>query len=295
MSTPTAAIPAIAPTPAPAPASQEIPSVAGLNLSGSESDDDLSPPATPIQQPSALHAEPTILLTITSFALSIPLQPTPDLKYDLRSLPSSEKHVRSKYDGRTKKFREWLSREEDYVALLSKVENEVLAKGRELEEEAKHDETEKEKADAQKAELAKVDAEKAELEKAEIENAEAGKVEPETEPETPVSATAPEPSEAAESVAGDDERDFEKKAKESVNVHVPKNLRVGVSCEMGHHSSVAFVEELGRRKWPVEWAVEVVHRDVDKQRNPRKGKSRGNDKGGRKRNVQSGEEHVIED
>ncbi|KAF7972443.1 hypothetical protein HWV62_18024 [Athelia sp. TMB] len=294
MPTPTATIPTITPTPAPAPAAEEVPSIAGLNLSGSESDDDLSPPATPIMQPSALHAEPTVLLTLTSFALAIPLQPTPDLKYDLRTLPSSEKHVRSKYDGRTKKFREWLSREEAYVDLLSKVENEVLAKGRELEEEAKHEKADKEKAEAEKAELAKADAEKAEQEKAEIEKAENGKVEPEVEPQTPATDSAPEPSEAAESVAGDDDREVLGKAKEPVNLHVPKNLRVGVSCEMGHHSSVAFVEELGRRKWPVEWAVEVVHRDVDKQRNPRKGKARGNDKGGRKRNVQSGE-HVSEE
>lgn len=184
--------------------------------------------------------------------------------------------------------------------MLSKVENEVLAKGRELEEEAKHEKAEKEKEAAHKAELAKADAEKAELEKAEIEKAEAGKVEPEAEPEaepeTPVSASAPEQSEAAESVAGDDDdMVVVEKAKEPVNVHVPKNLRVGISCEMGHHSSVAFVEELGRRRWPVEWALEVVHRDVDKQRNPRKGKARGNDKGGRTRNVRSGPEHVTED
>jgi hypothetical protein len=41
-------------------------------------------------------------------------------------------------------------------------------------------------------------------------------------------------------------------------------LRVGVCCEMGCHWSVAFVEELSRWKWPREWVVEIVHRDVDK-------------------------------
>jgi hypothetical protein len=65
----------------------------------------------------------------------------------------------------------------------------------------------------------------------------------------------------------------------------PKVLRIGVSSEMGRDRSVAFVEELGRKKWPVEWAVEVLHRDVDKQRGLRKGKARGGEKGGRRKNV----------
>jgi RNase adaptor protein for sRNA GlmZ degradation len=39
-------------------------------------------------------------------------------------------------------------------------------------------------------------------------------------------------------------------------------LSVGCFCERGKHRSVAFVEELGRRKWPKQWIVRVVHRDV---------------------------------
>ena len=65
----------------------------------------------------------------------------------------------------------------------------------------------------------------------------------------------------------------------------PKVLQIGVSSEMGRNRSVAFVEELGRKKWPVEWAVEVLHRDVDKRRGLRKGKARGGEKGGRRKNV----------
>jgi len=51
-------------------------------------------------------------------------------------------------------------------------------------------------------------------------------------------------------------------------------LRVGVCCEMGRHRSVAFVEELSRQKWPREWAVQVVHRDVDKRRQRKEKASR---------------------
>ena len=45
-----------------------------------------------------------------------------------------------------------------------------------------------------------------------------------------------------------------------------KELRVGCFCELGRHRSVAFVEELSRRKWPSEWEVEIYHRDVDHSR-----------------------------
>lgn len=43
-------------------------------------------------------------------------------------------------------------------------------------------------------------------------------------------------------------------------------LSVGCYCERGRHRSVALVEELGMRKWPKEWNVKVVHRDVKKSR-----------------------------
>ena len=50
-------------------------------------------------------------------------------------------------------------------------------------------------------------------------------------------------------------------------------FRVGIFCEMGRHRSVAMVEELARLDWPG-WDVEVVHRDVEK--NKRKmGKNEG--------------------
>lgn len=47
-------------------------------------------------------------------------------------------------------------------------------------------------------------------------------------------------------------------------------LRVGGFCELGRHRSVAFVEELSRRKWPIEWEVEVCHRDVDQSNSKNK-------------------------
>lgn len=51
---------------------------------------------------------------------------------------------------------------------------------------------------------------------------------------------------------------------------------VGVNCEIGKHRSVAFVEELGRRKFPG-WNVVTGHRDVNLKRSNQKHRSRYED------------------
>ncbi|KAF5376273.1 hypothetical protein D9615_008497 [Tricholomella constricta] len=48
-----------------------------------------------------------------------------------------------------------------------------------------------------------------------------------------------------------------------------REVRVGVRCELGVHRSVACVEELARVRWPAEWHVEVVHRDLVQRRSER--------------------------
>ena len=242
-------------------------------ISDGESDANSTPPATPIFQPSALHPDPAVLITITSYAHAPPLQPLPDLQYDLRTFPSpSPEKYASKYDGRGKRAREWVNGEARYVELLGKVENEVLVRGRELELEAMKEKTEREKT---------------ERERDETEKAEAQKKTPESAgDEAPMSAVTDvtEKSEA-ELVEKMGTVDLEDDLAQVAKGIPPKVLRIGVSSEMGRDRSVAFVEELSRKKWPVEWAVEVLHRDVDKQRSLRKGKARGCEKGGRKKNV----------
>jgi hypothetical protein len=233
---------------------------------GDSSDANSTPPATPIFQPSALHPDPTVLITITSYAHVPPLQPQPDLQYDLRTFPSpSPEKYASKYDGRGKRAREWVNGEGLYVELLGKVEEEVLTRGRELEQE-----TMKEKMESEKAE--REENEKAEAEK---------KAAEEEAPKSAVTEASDSNSEAA-LVEKMETLGMEEAEPQDIP---PKVLRIGVSSEMGRDRSVAFVEELGRKKWPVEWAVEVLHRDVDKQRGLRKGKARGGEKGGRRKNV----------
>jgi len=165
----------------------------------------------------------------------------------------------SKYDGRGKKAREWMNGEESgmYMELLKKVEGEVMSKGREMEVEVCKEREEKVE-EGEKATAAVL-------------------VEP-------MSAVTEVEAELVEIDNIDHDHDHDSSSP-------PKNLRIGVSSEMGRDRSVAFVEELSRRKWPVEWAVEVLHRDVDRQRWLRKGKGkgRGGEKGGRRKTLRGGD------
>jgi hypothetical protein len=59
-------------------------------------------------------------------------------------------------------------------------------------------------------------------------------------------------------------------------------LRVGVFCERGQHRSVAFVEELATRDWPKAWEIKIVHRDLGKKKG-----SNHKGRGGRKAPVRT--------
>ncbi|KAJ7586914.1 hypothetical protein C8J56DRAFT_743953, partial [Mycena floridula] len=109
-----------------------------------------------------------------------PLQPEPDLQFDVRALRNPPKNVRDKYNGNAKALREWFFSDETVKRQFEEV---CEAIGKALEAE-----------------------------------------------------TAEKPSEL--------------------------NFVVGICCEMGRHRSVAFIEELGCRKWPVDWDVDIHHRDL---------------------------------
>lgn len=51
-------------------------------------------------------------------------------------------------------------------------------------------------------------------------------------------------------------------------------VRVGISCAMGKHRSVAMVEELAILPWPG-WQVCIVHRDLTRKRNANKRTAKG--------------------
>lgn len=63
----------------------------------------------------------------------------------------------------------------------------------------------------------------------------------------------------------DDDVPSEADSSSEVSGQDASGLRVGVSCAMGRHRSVAMVEVLAQMSWPG-WQVEVQHRDVNKKR-----------------------------
>lgn len=57
------------------------------------------------------------------------------------------------------------------------------------------------------------------------------------------------------------------------------SLSVAAFCARGHHRSVAFVEELASRRWPAEWEIRVVHRDLHRERSSNGKRNRGTRQG----------------
>ena len=180
----------------------------------------------------ASTTRPTLILY--SHGRTPPLNPPPDLKYDLRSIPNPPKNARDAHDGRSKRLREHLLGELKFVQKLDEVESEIL--------------------EAMEAKIAET-AEKLENDQDCRDNREEGRENGEEE--------------GYKSLEDEDEHD----PTEAV-------LRVGCNCALGHHRSVAFVEELARRKWPRNWSVQLIHRDIDR--------SRGNDKKARGKGLRRG-------
>lgn len=147
-------------------------------------------------QPEIKDATRTRILLLTSHAYTPPLRPAPHLRYDLRAVQNPPKALRDAgYTGQSKRLREHLRGNADFIALLEKAEGEIR--------------------------------------------------------------TALEPwTLAREEVVGDESA---KEGGEGEEV-----FSVGVFCARGRHRSVAFVEELTAVKWPGEWQVRVVHRELQR-------------------------------
>lgn len=57
-------------------------------------------------------------LVLVSHSHSPPLVPAPQLKFDLRKITNPPKHIRDAYDGRSKRLREHMLANDDFVALV---------------------------------------------------------------------------------------------------------------------------------------------------------------------------------
>lgn len=171
-------------------------------------------------------------LLIVSHARSPPLHPPGDLKYDLRSIPNPPKHIRDAYNGTSKRLREWMLAEPEFVALVEKAVGEI-----------------EERMNAVEAQSA----------------AEESPATKESETEEEEEADLPERD--SESIDSDDEVDGDENDDDDDEAEITNlpDLTVDVSCERGRHRSVAFAEELAARRWR-DWNVQVIHRDVNTKR-----------------------------
>ncbi|KUJ12279.1 uncharacterized protein LY89DRAFT_721940 [Mollisia scopiformis] len=183
-------------------------------------------------------------LILISHAHSPPLNPAPQLRFDLRNLPNPPKRIRDAHVGTSKRLQEWMEADPAFLARLEEIREEI-----------------REAMDGlirrhEKKEVLRVDVDEEPKEKDRGYEHDEGPV-----------------------VNGDSQKKTEEDESGYRRVYNEQDfsgleLRVGIVCAMGRHRSVAMVEELSRVSWPG-WDVEVEHRDVAKKRGTGGGKSGG--------------------
>lgn len=188
-------------------------------------------------------------LQIFSYAHSPPLTPAPHLKYDLRKISNPPREMRQSYDGRSRRLKEFMSHDEDFVRMRDRAEREIMDLASRL--------SPQQGGEADSPIGASIPVEAVAADKCEV----AGEDLIDTDDETDAS----------------DEMDAEEETAPQGPV-----MRVGCFCAVGRHRSVAFAEGLAALRWPPEWIVQIVHRDVDKSRlvkkTGRNGKERKGDR-----------------
>ncbi|KAG4432457.1 hypothetical protein IFR05_012047 [Cadophora sp. M221] len=186
------------------------------------------------------------VLVLISHGHAPPLNPRPQLKFDVRNLANPPKHIRDNLNGTSWRLQEWMLSDPKFGERRDAIKKEI-------EEEMKRMTAEHEKEDVLKLGY---DTDKLTLDA----NGGLDKEQREPPPKGVKSEEAPEVdssiSSEADSSSGETDQDD------------PSTLRVGIFCAMGRHRSVALVEELAKMSWPG-WQVEVEHRDLNKKRGRR--------------------------
>jgi RNase adaptor protein for sRNA GlmZ degradation len=89
------------------------------------SDSPLSESPTASASETASISEPEVILLLTSHAHSPPLQPSAQLKYDLRSIENPPKALRDSHTGLSKRLREHLQSHQDFTDLFDRAEADI--------------------------------------------------------------------------------------------------------------------------------------------------------------------------
>ncbi|KAK6510468.1 hypothetical protein TWF506_009574 [Arthrobotrys conoides] len=181
-----------------------------------------------------------------------PLKPAAPLRYDMRNVTNPPRQLRGSMDGRSKKLRDHLMNDKDFLALLETIQNDILQEIERL----------------QKLECGKelqvgvgVEADKEVYTTHEIQQSR-------EEPEQEFSRDADLHDKGHPTSGGEDTGD---EASTNGGRYDPDNengpiIIVNCFCHLGRHRSAGMVEALARLKWPAGTDIEVIHRDIDKDR-----------------------------
>ncbi|KAF3916185.1 hypothetical protein AA313_de0206566 [Arthrobotrys entomopaga] len=175
-----------------------------------------------------------------------PLKPPATLRYDLRSITNPPKHLRDTLDGRSKKLRDHLLNEQDFVDLLDSITNDILQEVVKLENATGGGEVPD--GDAvditQHGQSSETDMEALEVSKSrDIADTEI------SSSKEPISQSP-----------------INQSFETSLSSENEPTITINCFCHLGRHRSASMVEELGRIKWPKEFQVQVFHRDIDRSR-----------------------------
>lgn len=207
-----------------------------------EQDHEIETLSVPTSQP---------LLVFYSHARSPPLHPPPDLKYDVRSIPNPPKALRDVSDGRSKRLREHLLSEPRFVEKLKEIERDVTeAMKKKI---ADWEDRPNEESGVEKGAYSDMDDQKP--------HAETG-----DKSDNPTPAMQHDEGDEEEVDDTEDSSEDSPDSPDSIPISHPLLIRVGCNCALGHHRSVAMVQELSQLPWPQEWQVHIVHRDLGRKR-----------------------------
>ncbi|EGX49937.1 hypothetical protein AOL_s00076g578 [Orbilia oligospora ATCC 24927] len=181
-----------------------------------------------------------------------PLKPAAPLRYDMRNVTNPPRQLRGNMDGRSKKLRDHLMNDKDFLALLETIQNDIL---REIER-------------LQKLECGK---------EVQVQVGVGADKEVDTTHEIQQSREIPEQECSKDADSHDKEylpsdgEDTGDETSTNESQYGPDNeneptVVVNCFCHLGRHRSASMVEELARLKWPAGTDIEVIHRDIDKDR-----------------------------
>lgn len=184
---------------------------------------------------------PSPLILLYSHARTNPPS-SPDLTYDLRAVHSPPKPLRDKHTGTDKRLREHMLTHGDFVALLDRAEAEIKS-------------------------LMNLTLSTYRLPPRKSRQALGRRLS-----RTLTGEFVVDGADGAGFGKGgrDDDGDEEEEGLEEGDRDRPR-LKIGVFDVRGRHRSVAFVEELKGREWPAGWEVRGFHRDLQREKEGRRG------------------------